>query len=97
MELYNLAKELYLHPSKHVDVIRTMRQRSGPKAASVDTNKVNIFNPPLQPPPTTLLFLPSGTPICMTGTATPNPTQPTQSEPPVLLKGVNPVRPGGVR
>ena len=31
-ELYNLAKDLYLHPSKHADVIRTMRQRSGPKA-----------------------------------------------------------------
>ena len=94
-ELYNLAKDLYLHPSKHADVIRTMRQRSGPHA---DTNKVNIFNPP-QPPahtPTTLLFLPSGTPICRTGTATPNPTQPTQSELPGLLKGVNPVRPVNV-
>src|SRR5215467_5713107 len=27
-ELYNLAKDLYLHPSKHPDVIRTMRQSS---------------------------------------------------------------------
>jgi hypothetical protein len=26
-ELYELAKELYQHPSKHADVIRTMRQR----------------------------------------------------------------------
>ena len=26
-ELYELAKELYRHPSKHTDVIRTMRQR----------------------------------------------------------------------
>jgi hypothetical protein len=94
-ELYNLAKELYLHPSKHVDVIRTMRQRPGPKAALVDTNKVNIFNRPLPTAhtPTTLLFLPSGTPICRTGTATPNPTQITQSELLGLLKGVNPVRP----
>jgi hypothetical protein len=94
-ELYNLVKELYLHPSKHVDVIRTMRQRSGSKAALVDTNKVNIFNPPLPTAhtPTALLFLPSGTPICRTGTATLTPTQPTQSELPGLLKGVNPVRP----
>ena len=91
-ELYNLAKELYLHPSKHADVIRTMRQRSGPKDALVDTNKVNISNPPLPTAhtPTTLLFLPSGTPICSTGTATPNPTQPIQSG---LLEGLNPVRP----
>jgi len=44
-------------------------------------------------PPTTLLFLPSGTPICRNGIATPNPTQTTQSELPGLLKGVNPVRP----
>ena len=94
-ELYNLAKELYLHPSKHVDVIRAMRQRSGPKAAVVDTNKVNISNPPLPTThtTTTLLFLPSGTPICRDGTGTPNPTQTTQSELQGLLKGVNPVRP----
>jgi len=37
-ELYNLAKDLYLHPSKHPDVIRTMRQSSGPQAALVGTN-----------------------------------------------------------
>ena len=72
-----------------------MRQRSGPKASSVDINKVNIFNPPLPTADThtTLLFLPSGTPICRTDTAMErlqNPTQPTQSG---LLKGVNPVRP----
>ena len=119
-ELYNLAKDLYLHPSKHADVIRTMRQRSelqstptnradltgadltdvirtmrqrsGPQHALVDTSKVNIFNPP--PPPASL---PSGTPIYRTGTATQNPTQPSQSELPNslpgLLKGVNPVTP----
>ena len=117
-ELYNLAKDLYLHPSKHADVIRTMRQRSElqstptnradltgahltdvirtmrqrPQDALVDTSKVNIFNPP--PPPASL---PSGTPIYRTGTATQNPTQPTQSELPTslpgLLKGVNPVTP----
>jgi hypothetical protein len=94
-ELYNLAKNPYLHPSKHADVIRTMRQRSGPQAALVDINKVNIFIPPPPPAdtPTTLLFLPSGTPICRTGTANQNPTQPTQSELPGLLKGVNPGRP----
>ncbi len=72
-----------------------MRQRSGSKASSVDINKVNIFNPPLPTADThtTLLFLPSGTPICRTDTAMErpqNPTQPTQSG---LLKGVNPVRP----
>jgi hypothetical protein len=27
-ELYNLAKELVRHPSKYVDIIRTMRERS---------------------------------------------------------------------
>ncbi|MGC1927396.1 MAG: hypothetical protein WA667_00350 [Candidatus Nitrosopolaris sp.] len=90
-ELYNLAKDLYLHPSKHADVIRNMRQRSGPQGALVDTSKVNIFDPP--PPPASL---PSGTPIYRTGTAQ-NPTQPTQSELPTslpgLLKGVNPVTP----
>ena len=116
-ELYNLAKDLYLHPSKHTDVIRIMRQRSelqstptnradltgadltdvirimrqhsGPQDALVDTSKVNIFNPP--PPPASL---PS---VYRTGTATQNPTQPTQSELPTslpgLLKGVNPVTP----
>jgi hypothetical protein len=40
------------------DVIRTMRQRSGPQDALVDTSKVNIFNPPAPP-----ASLPSGTPI----------------------------------
>ena len=73
-ELYNLAKELFRHPSKYADiirnirerselqstptnradltgadltdVIRTMRQRSWPQDALVDTSKVNIFNPP---------------------------------------------------
>ena len=30
-ELYNLAKDLLHHPSKHPDVIRTMRQRYGPQ------------------------------------------------------------------
>ena len=114
-ELYNLAKDLYLHPSKHADiirnmrerselqstptnradltgVIRTIRQRSWPQDALVDTSKVNIFNPP--PPQASL---PSGTPIYRTGTATQNPTQPTQSELPTslpgLLKDVNPVTP----
>ena len=100
-ELYNLAKDLYLHPSKHPDVIRTMRQRSGSQAALVDTNKVNIFNPP--PPsvysPTTLFSLPPSTPppICRINTTNQNPTQPTQSEfsasLPGLLEDVNPRRP----
>jgi hypothetical protein len=60
-ELYNLAKELYLLPSKYADVIRTLRQRCGSQATLVDTNKVNIFNPPSPPghSPTTLLCLPS--------------------------------------
>ena len=56
-ELYNLAKDLYLHPSKHPHVIRTMRQRSGPQAALVGTNTY-----------TTLFFLPPGTPICRINT-----------------------------
>ena len=98
-ELYNLAKNLYLHPSKHLDVIRTMRQRSGSQAALVDTNKVNIFNPP--PPsvysPTTLSSLPPSIPICRINTTNQNPTQSTQSEFPAslpgLLEGVNPGRP----
>ncbi|MGC2575236.1 MAG: hypothetical protein WA364_27335 [Candidatus Nitrosopolaris sp.] len=92
-ELYNLAKDLCLHPSKYAHIIRTMRQRSGPKAASVDTNKANRPPLPTAHTPTTLLFLPSGTPIFRTGTATPNPIQTTQSEHPGLLKGVNQVRP----
>lgn len=76
-----------------------MRKRSGPNAALLDINKVNISNPP--PPtahsPPTILFLPSGTPIYGTGTTTPNPTQPTQPELRGLLKGANPVRPVNLR
>ena len=95
-ELYELAKDLFHHPSKYPDVIRTMRERSGPQAALVDMNKVNIFNPP-QPParsPSTLLSLPSGTPIYMSGTTSQNATQPTQnarqSEFPSSLLGLKP-------
>jgi hypothetical protein len=94
-ELYELSKDLFHHPSKHADVIRTMRQRSGPQATLVDTNKVNVFNPPPPPPaysPATLSSLPPGTPIYRTGTANQNPTQPTQSELAGILKGVNPGR-----
>jgi hypothetical protein len=64
-------------------------------AALVNTNKVNVFNPPPPPAysPATLFSLPPGTPICRTGTANQNPTQPRKSELPaslpVLLKGVN--------
>ena len=39
-ELYNLAKELYLHPSKHADVIRTMRERS--ELQSTPTNREDL-------------------------------------------------------
>ena len=87
-----LDKDLFHHPSKYPDVIRTLHQCSGPQAALVDTNKVNILNPP-QPParsPSTLLSLPSGTPIYMSGTTSQNATQPTQSEFPSSLLGLNP-------
>jgi hypothetical protein len=99
-ELYNLAKDLYLHPSKYADVIRTLRQRFGPQSALVDTNKVNIFNPPPHSP-TTLLSLPSGTPIYMSGTTNQNQPHSTQSENlgsfPGLLKGVNQGGPVNIR
>jgi len=88
-ELYILAKDLCLHPSKYAHIIRTMRQRSEPQTALVEKNKVNIIIPPPPPAlsPSTILSLPSGTPIYMTGQ---NLTLPTQSEFPSSLPGHNP-------
>ena len=39
-ELYNLAKDLYLHPSKYADIIRNMRERS--ELQSTPTNRADL-------------------------------------------------------